>query len=217
MLQGVIFDLDGVILDSHPAHKQAWKALLASAGKQVSDQELEVVQEGLKFEAILQHWLGEVTSEQVKHYGARKEALLNDSQSCLKTIDGFQDFLQEIVAARLPIGLASSAGRRRVDLTLEQLGLKHHFCAIVTGDDVAQGKPDPAICRQAARGMGVDPNHILVCEDAVNGVEAAKRAGMKCLGIATSEREPILKHAGADRVVPDFTAVRLGDLRRLFC
>ncbi len=216
MLQAIIFDLDGVIVDSHPVHKQAWKAFFLSLGKDVPDHELSFVLEGQKREDILRHFLGDLTEEQVKYYGARKEALFRDSVQELKTIRGLPEFMDCLEAAAMPMALASSASRSRAGYMLEQLDLKRRFRVIITGDDVAKGKPDPAIFRLAAQGLNVDPENILVCEDAVSGVEAAKEAGMKCLAIAANGRGPLLERAGADRVVPDFTLANLADLRRLF-
>jgi len=216
MLRGVIFDLDGVIVDSHPAHMQAWKAFFVSLGKPVSDHDLDFVQEGQKREDILRHFLGDLSQEQVKHYGARKEELFKNCVQELKLVNGLVGFLEQIEAARLPVALASSASRSRAEFILDQLDLKSYFKVVVTGDDVARGKPDPTIFNMAARGIGVPPAGVLVCEDAVNGVEAAKTAGMKCLGIAANGRGPILEKAGADRIVPDFTAANLDELRSLF-
>lgn len=216
MLQAVIFDLDGVIVDSHAAHKQAWKSFLNSLGKEVTEQELEFVVEGQKREAILRHFLGDLNPEQIRHYGDVKNSFLRDAIPELKTVSGFSQFLRQIETAGLPIALASSASRSRVELVLMQLNLKQSFKVVATGDDVSQGKPDPAIFRIAAEGLGVEPRNILVCEDAVNGVAAAKAAGMKCLAIAAIGRGPILEKAGADRIMPDFTGAKLEELCELF-
>ena len=216
MLQAVIFDLDGVIVDSHLAHKQAWKSFLNSLGKEVTEQELEFVVEGQKREAILRHFLGDLSPNQIRHYGDAKNLFLRDAIPELKTVNGLSQFLRQVETARLPIALASSASRSRVELVLAQLNLKRSFKVVVTGDDVFQGKPDPAIFRIAAEGLSIEPRNILVCEDAVNGVEAAKAAGMKCLAIATDGRGPILEKAGADRIMPDFTSAKLEELCELF-
>src|SRR6266481_8098570 len=96
MLRGVIVDLDGVIVDSHPAHKQAWKTFFSSLGKEISDKDLDFVLEGNKRDDILRHFLGELTEQQVKDYGARKESLFRHSAQDLKAIDGFADFLGQI-------------------------------------------------------------------------------------------------------------------------
>src|SRR5216683_2684214 len=153
MLQAIIFDLDGVIVDSHPVHKQAWKAFFLSLGKDVPDHELSFVLEGQKREDILRHFLGDLTEEQVKYYGARKEALFRDSVQELKTIDGLNGFLDQLIHAEIPIALASSASRHRAEYMLEALGLRPLFKAVITGDDVVKGKPDPALFVLAAQGL----------------------------------------------------------------
>ncbi len=216
MLRAVIFDLDGVIVDSHPAHLQAWKTFFRSIGKRVAEQDLLFILEGQKREDILRHFLGDLSEEQVKQYGAKKEALFRDSVPELKTVRGLPEFLDRLYAAGLPLALASSASRTRAAYMLEQLDLKQRFQAVVTGDDVKRGKPDPSIFRLAAESLDVAPSHILVCEDAVSGVEAAKAAGMKCLAIAPNGRGPLLEKAGADRIVLDFSEASLDDLRGLF-
>jgi HAD superfamily hydrolase (TIGR01509 family) len=216
MLQAMIFDLDGVVVDSHPAHLCAWKTLFSSLGKHVPDHELEFVLEGQKREDILRRFLGELSQNQLEDYGARKEALFRDSARELKPVSGVLEFLQQAEAEGLPMALASSASRSRVEHTLEQLNLTERFRVVVTGSDVTKGKPDPVLFQTAADGLGIEPRSILVCEDAVNGVEAAKTAGMRCLAIASNGRTPLLHKAGADKIVPDFTATSLEELRGLF-
>jgi beta-phosphoglucomutase len=216
MLRGIIFDFDGVMIDSHPAHKQAWRLFFASVGREVSDEELDFVLEGHKRAEILRHFLGSLTDEQVKDYGARKEAFFRTVAPEPKINHGLPEFLEQVGAQGLTMALASSASRERIESILRQLNLTHPFRAVVTGDDVVRGKPDPAIFKLAAERMQVRPDEILVCEDAVNGVEAAKAAGMKCLAIAANGRSPLLAKAGADKVVPGFTHVRLADLHQLF-
>lgn len=216
MLRGIIFDLDGVVIDSHPAHKLAWRLFLTSVGRQVSDDELEFVLEGQKREDILRHFLGNLTNEQIREYGAQKEALFNGVAPEIKLNHGLPELLGQVVAAKLATALASSASRGRVESVLRQLNLNLLFQTVITGDDVPRGKPDPAIFRLAAERIQVRPEEILVCEDAVNGVEAAKAAGMKCLAIAANGRGPLLLKAGADKVVSGFTHTRLDDLHQLF-
>ncbi|HEY2497930.1 MAG TPA: HAD family phosphatase [Candidatus Angelobacter sp.] len=215
-LAGVIFDFDGVIADSHPAHLRAWKDLFRSLGKDVSDVELFFVLEGAKREEILQRFLGELTLEQLRVYGNEKQQLFQSLASEIKLIDGFADFLAEVDAAGLPMAVATSGNRERVESMLECFDLHSRFCNIVTGEDVKRGKPDPALFQLAARGLQVEPERILVCEDAVSGVLAAKTAGMKCLAIAANGRRAKLKEAGADLVVEDFTQVHLNDVERIF-
>jgi HAD superfamily hydrolase (TIGR01509 family) len=216
MLAGIIFDFDGVIVDSHPLHLQAWKGFLRSIGKDVSDADLAFVLEGAKREEILRHFLGDLTNEQINIHGAEKERRFQTLAGELKLVNGVADFLAQVDAAGLPMAVATSGSRGRAEQTLESFNLRSHFRAITTGDDVARGKPDPALFLLAARSLRVDAESVLVCEDAVSGVVAAKSAGMKCLAIAANSRGPRLKQAGADLVMDDFTKVRLDDLIRLF-
>ncbi|MBZ5530986.1 MAG: HAD family phosphatase [Acidobacteriia bacterium] len=215
-LAGVIFDLDGVVVDSHPVHVMAWKTLFASLGKKVSDGDLSFVLDGHKRDTILRHFLGELGADELKEYGERKATLYRETATELKTIAGLGGFMDAVEAAGLPMAVASSAGRARVEHTLNALGIAKRFRTVVTGDDVAASKPDPAVFQLAARELGVKAESVLVCEDAVAGVEGAKRAAMKCLAIAANGRGPLLKQAGADCVVTDFTQVSLDELRGLF-
>ena len=216
MRLGVIFYLDGVIVDSHPAHKRAWRSLLASLGRVVSARELEFVQEGHRRDEILRHFLGELTPEQVREYGAHKEALFREALDEVKTVEGVVEFLDRLEDAGIGMAVASSASRHRVGYMLERFGLRQRFRAVVSGDDVVKSKPEPDIFQMAARGLGVSAVSALVCEDSPIGVMAARRARMKCLGIAADGRGNVLAQAGADKVVRDFVEVRVADVRALF-
>lgn len=216
MLAGIIFDFDGVIVDSHPVHLEAWKTFLLSKGRSATDAELSFVQEGAKREEILRHFLGDLTPEQTRSYGDEKDKLFQAAASNLKLVRGFAEFLAQMEAAGLPSAVATSGGRRRVEQTLARFSLLGRFRAIVTGDDVARGKPDPALFLMAARAFQIAPERLLVCEDAIAGVVAAKTSGMKCLAIAANGRGPRLKDAGADLVVENFGQTNLDDVRRLF-
>jgi beta-phosphoglucomutase len=217
MLRAIIFDLDGVVAESHAAHKQAWGELLSSIGRTVSAQELEYVVEGRKRDEIMRHFLGDLSQEQIRDYGIRKDASFRKYSADLKAVRGVREFIDGISSTRIAMALASSAGRKRVESNLRQLGLTSHFQVVITGDDVVKGKPDPALFIMAASELNIPTHETLVCEDAVNGIQAAKAAGMKCLGIASSgERELVLKAAGADKILRDFTQASLADLRLLF-
>ena len=216
MLGGVIFDFDGVIVDSHPTHIQSWKTFLYSKGKAVSEAELAFVREGAKRGEILRHFLGELTPEQVVSYGAEKDKLFQARAIELKLVRGFAEFLYQLDAIGLPSAVASSGSRARVERTLETFSLRNRFGAVVTGNDVPRGKPNPDLFLLAAQTLQIEPSQILVCEDAVAGVLAAKRAGMQCVGIAANGRESMLEQAGADMVVNDFSHTSLADVTRLF-
>jgi HAD superfamily hydrolase (TIGR01509 family) len=215
MLKGIIFDLDGVIVDSHGAHTKAWRALLESLGRHVSEQELEFVVEGHKREEILRHFMGELREKEVREYSALKDEFFADVAHEVTVIPGVLEFIERALSEGVVLAIGTSAARKRAQETLNGFRLESHFRAIVTGDDVQRGKPDPAVFQMAAQGLGLSAGNILVCEDAVPGVQAAKSAGMKCLAVAANGRRALLERVGADAVVEDFRRVGLDDLRRL--
>lgn len=215
ILGGMIFDLDGVIADTHPIHRRAWRQLLAERGQQVSEEELDFVLEGRKREEILRHFLGNLSAAETLNYGRRKDKLFRQFLPELKCISGLINLLCELESATIPVAVATSAGRDRALLVLEKLGLAGCFRAILTAEDTLNGKPDPSILYLALEAMRVPAQQTLVAEDSEAGVRAAKSAGMKCLAIATPARGVRLSQAGADRVVPNFQETTLADLQSL--
>jgi len=216
MLKGIIFDLDGVIVDSHAAHRQAWRQVLASLGHEVSEAELEFVVEGHKRDEILQHFLGDLDAEEVQRLGKVKDEFYRRAAHEVKLIPGVAEFISAAQAAGLGLAVATSAGRKRAEETLRDFGLIGNLGAVITGDEVQAGKPDPAVFERAAEGLGLAAEYLLVCEDAVAGVQAAKSAGMRCLGIAAGGRRVLLREVGADWVVQDFTKMSVDEVQKLF-
>ena len=214
--QGAIFDFDGVIVDSHPVHKRAWRKFLRSTGKVASEEELQFVLDGRRRDDILRHFLGELDDEEIAEYGHRKEQFFRNEAVNVRTIKGLRSFLLNLEAANLALGIASSGSRGRVDFLLDQLKLKKHFGVVVTGDEVSEGKPHPAVFLKAAQGLRKDPCALIAFEDAVSGVQAARPAGMTCIGIAQRERASVLLDAGANHVVPDFRFLSYPKLQDIF-
>ena len=208
--------MDGVLVDSHPVHMRAWERFLRSQGRPVSQQDLDFILEGRKREEILRHFMGELTPELLASFGQQKETLFREESTNMKTIPGVTRFLDELASVSLPIGVASCGGRGRVNHLLEQLQLTHYFRFIITGDDVQDGKPDPAIFLKTARHLQIPPEDLLVFEDSVSGVRAARAAGMECLGIADDSRAEELRKAGAKCVARDFFHVNLTKINQLF-
>lgn len=211
-IRGVVFDMDGVVIDSHPAHRSAWKGFLKSVGTTTSDAELDFILDGRKREEILKHFLGELGPEQIADYGSRKDELLRTRGAEIQPVPGIVEFLESLSRNGIRTALATSAGRRRAEGTLQELGLARYFEAIVTGDDVAAGKPDPAIYRLAAKRLQQHPASLIAVEDAVSGVTSAISAGMRCLGVADAGRAASLRAAGAYAVIQDFRSFSLEQL-----
>jgi beta-phosphoglucomutase len=216
VLSGVIFDMDGVIVDSHRIHMKAWREFLFSKGCLVGDSDLDFVRDGRKKQDILRHFLGDLTQDQMHLYGCQKELLFREEAKNMPTMPGVRRLLDELNGAGIPMAVGSSGSSGRVHHLLDFLHLRKYFAAVVTAEDVAMGKPDPAIFCKASRDLQVRPMDSLVIEDSVSGVLAAKAAGMRCLGIADRRHTDALLQAGASKVLPNFMNASLSKIQMLF-
>jgi beta-phosphoglucomutase len=216
MINGAVFDLDGVIIDSHPLHKQAWRAFLASVGREVSESDLDFILEGRRRHDILIHFLGELSDSQIQEYGTKKDEFFREVCAVLEPLAGSVEFIKKLDTAGICMAVATSASRQRTRWTLQELHISQYFDVVVTGDDVAQSKPDPAIYRLAAEYMAISPGCLFAIEDSVCGVRSAKSAGLRCVGIAPADKADSLIQAGADRVVPNLTELSVRDLEEVF-
>ena len=202
--QAVVFDMDGVVIDSHPAHRQAWQTFLSSLGKEVTLNELDFILDGRKRCEILRYFLGDITREEAAILGKKKDEFFREAALELRLIPGVKIFLDSLRDQRISLGLATSASASRTHFTLRRLNLKGHFQVVVTGDDVDQGKPNPAMYRMACQALAVDPQDAIAIEDAVSGVVAARGAGMKCVGVSRNGKRDQLRDAGASGIIEDF-------------
>jgi beta-phosphoglucomutase len=215
MIEGIVFDMDGVLIDSHPVHRIAWSKFLATVGKSVSDEGLGFILAGRRREEILRHFLGDLPESKIAEYGHQKDLFFEENFQDVRLIPGVRKFLGAMRRAGLDAGIATSASSARTWGTLRRLKLDRRFTVVVTGDDVNVGKPDPEVYRLAARRMNLSPDKLLVLEDAPCGVQSAKSAGMRCVGVASNGRAEDLRRAGAEDVIPDFNALTLERLLEL--
>jgi HAD superfamily hydrolase (TIGR01509 family) len=215
MIEGIVFDMDGVLIDSHPVHRVAWSKFLATFGKSISDEGLGFILAGRRREEILRHFLGDLPESKIAEYGHQKDLFFEENFHDVKLIPGVRDFLVTLEAAGLEAGIATSASSARTWGTLRRLELDQKFAAVVTGDDVDAGKPDPAVYNLAAQRMNLSPEKLLVLEDAPCGVQAAKSAGMRCIGVSTNGRAEMLRQCGAEFVIPNFLDLSVETLLHL--
>lgn len=215
MLRGVIFDMDGVIIDSHPAHRIAWKSFLGTLGKSVSDTELDFVLDGRKRTEILRHFLGELSDDQVRRYGDRKDHFFKKASLETKLIPGAIDLLTRLRDAGIATALATSASESRTANTLGKLHLRDNFVTVVTGDDVAVGKPDPSVYKLAYQRLKTPRHSVVAIEDAVSGIHAARGAGLACVGVGSNGSREALRAAGASLVLENLVGVSVAQLEGL--
>ena len=208
--------MDGVIIDSHPAHRQAWHAFLSSLGKPVAINELDFILDGRKRCEILRYFLGDISDEEAGVLGRKKDEFFREATLDQPLIPGVQALLENLHAQGISMGLATSASSSRTRSTLHRLNFDRYFTVVVTGDDVEQGKPNPAMYRRACEGLRVDPRRAVAIEDAVSGVIAARGAGMKCVGVSRNGKRVQLRDAGAHETIEDFIGFDPDRLYQLF-
>jgi beta-phosphoglucomutase len=216
MIEGIVFDMDGVLVDSHPVHRVAWSKFLATVGKSVSDEGLSFILAGRRREEILRHFLGDLQEAKIAEYGRQKDSFFQENFHDVKLIPGVREFLELLETAGLKSAIATSASSARTRGTLRRLHLGTRFSTIVTGDDVEVGKPDPAVYTLVAQRMNSSPENLVVFEDAPCGVQSAKSAGMRCIGLSTNGRAEALLQCGADFVVPDFLDLSVESLSNMY-
>jgi beta-phosphoglucomutase len=187
---GLIFDMDGVIVDSNPVHREAWSAYNRRFGLE-TDESMHQRMFGRRNDQIIRDFFGpDLPEEEVIRRGAEKEQLYRDLMSPVLDqylVNGVRDFLQ--MYRHLPAGLATNAEPANVEFVLQQAGLRSYFQAVVDGHQVQRPKPDPEIYLHAARLLGIAPVNCIVFEDSYSGVAAAAAAGARVVAIRTTHSE----------------------------
>jgi HAD superfamily hydrolase (TIGR01509 family) len=206
-LRGVIFDMDGVLVDSHGVHRDAWRQFFQTLGRDVPEAELDFILDGRKRGDILRHFLGNCPDSELEEFGRRKDCIFRQMRFSVVPVPGAVYFVRELRRSGAVLALATSASRSRAHATLLELGLLNCFAEVVTGEDVLLGKPDPSIYRLACKRVGISPERLLAVEDAVSGLRAAVGAGLRCIGVASHEPPENLITAGAAHVVRDFDSI----------
>lgn len=212
----ILFDMDGVIIDSNPFHKISLKQFCKEHGHDLSEEQLRLKIYGRPNKDWIPNVLGHhLTAEQVKQYGEEKEALFREMyKNDVKLVDGLLQFLMEMQQDQVPMAIATSAPRSNVDFTLAHTHTEKYFKAILDEAFVTKGKPDPEIYLKTAAALGFDPKDCVVIEDSLSGIDAGKAAGCKVIGITTTHTAEELSHT--DMTIPDFTQLHLGDIQKLF-
>ena len=211
-LRGVIFDMDGVLVDSHAVHRKAWSLFLETMGRRVPEHELDFILDGRKRSDILRHFLGNCPEAELEEFGRRKDCIFRQMRLEVAPLPGVTRVVRELHLSGVALALATSASRSRAQSTMVDLGLLDCFQAVVTGEEVLLGKPDPSIYRLACNRMGIEPECLLAVEDAISGIRAAAGAGLRCIGVASHETPESLTAAGAVYVLRDFETVSAHDL-----
>ena len=224
-MEAVIFDVDGVLVDSYAAHFESWKRLGKETGVTLDEEQFAESFGRRSRDVIRKYWGSQKVSDtsisisdsEVERLDRRKEGLFREIlEEDFPGMDGAADLIRGLAKHGFRIAVGSSAPKENVDLVLEHLGVRDCIAAIVTGEDVQRGKPDPQVFLLAAERLGVPPDCCVVIEDAVPGIEAARSAGMKAVALVSTGRDAAtLGAAGPDRIVRSLRELSPAVLRGL--
>ncbi len=194
---GAIFDWDGVIVDSSAHHERSWEMLAAEERRELPRGHFKRGF-GQKNERIIPgilHWTEDPA--EVARLSRRKEALYREVVAAegLVLLPGVARLLSELRRAGVPCAVGSSTHVANLDTAFAILGIRGSFDAIVTGEDVSHGKPDPEVFLLAAQRIGVAPHRCVVFEDVPAGVEAALAGGMAAVAVTTTNPPELLQRA----------------------
>ncbi|MGI8467467.1 MAG: HAD family hydrolase [Pyrinomonadaceae bacterium] len=212
--RGFIFDMDGTLVDNMRFHGAAWQKMLAENGIETDAREFLVKTAGKTNREIIPNFFAGANEKKLLELGLRKEAIYRELfLPERKVIKGAIEFLEKARNLSIKMAVATAAPVANMEFILDGLDLRKFFAAVTTAADVSHGKPNPEIFLKSAEKLGVEPKNCLVFEDALNGFEAARRAGMKSIGIATvNSIEEILRLDSVVEARADFVELKPREL-----
>ncbi len=214
----IIFDMDGVLVDSSPFHLRKWMSLLQTHRIPFDEQELRQIVLGPANDVIFRHFLGEhLTRKQLSELGEELDATFREAIGPQPpALPGVRRFIEECDAQNIPMAVASAAIASNVKFLIAALRLEKYFREVLAVDATSNPKPHPDIYLKSAEKLGVEPETCAVFEDSFVGIEAAKRAGMKCVAITSTFSAEALRQTAADLIVPNFEVISVHTVRQLF-
>jgi beta-phosphoglucomutase family hydrolase len=217
-LRAAIFDMDGTLVDNMRYHSEAWVAFSRKRGIEATAERFEREFAGKKNEDLLPLLLGRpIAPEEMVQLAEEKETHYRRLYAPhLALIRGAGDFIARLKAAKVRLAVATAAPPDNRNFVLDGLNIRNTFERVVGAEDVTRGKPAPDMFLAAAKLLGIEPSACVVFEDAINGILAARAAGMTAVGITSTTPAELLRQAGAHWTAPDFTALPAELKARLF-
>ncbi len=204
---GVIFDMDGVIMDNNKYHEKAWKLFCEHHSIELSDEEFHshvfgrIAKDTLDFIFKKNH-----SKEEIDTYVEEKELTYRKNYvSKIKMLTGLDYFLEELKRFNVPMGLASSAPPENIEFAFKYLRIRDYFKFILCASDIINGKPDPEIYIKAIKKLNLNPGECIVFEDSLSGIKAALDAEAQVIGVSTTHKAKEMKDVRL--VIDDFTQI----------
>ncbi len=194
--------MDGTVIDSTQMDYEAWQKAMREYDAELPYEDY-IAKLGAKSSEIAREYL-DISDEEIDALISRREEYFKQivDEKGLSFLPHVEQLLQQLRNAHLKTALATGANAEKLQFIFDKLPLRQYFDVFVTADDVSQGKPDPEVFLQAARKLGVTPASCVVMEDAANGLEAAKKGGMRCIALTTTRGADQLQ--GADLIINDY-------------
>ncbi len=203
-IEGIIFDMDGVIVDNYLFHIDAWGEFCKRHGLNFESEDFTKKYFGKNNADILKALFGRVLADaEVHQLGEEKEAIYRELyQPHIKPLDGLVNFMKELKILGKKIAIASSAPQSNIDFVVNNTGIKVYIDVTVNGNMVKLGKPNPDIFLKASELLGIQPANCLVFEDSFSGIQAAINAGMQVVAVATTHKKE--EHNPKLTIISDF-------------
>lgn len=215
MIKGVIFDMDGVLVDSGAAHAESWRVVARQDGVDVSDEEFRRTFGRPSRDIVRMLWGADATDADIARIDEQKERAYRELiAGRVPLMPGSSTVLTALRSAGYVLGVATSGPRENLELVLREGGLAEYFAATVNGFDIEHGKPAPDCFLLAAERCGLNPADCVVVEDAPVGVQAAVAAGMTVIGLTGTHPRAKLRDAGAAVVIDDLSQLTPATLER---
>ena len=204
MTLGLLFDLDGTLADTDPAHLAAFNALLGESGRSLTHEEYKHSVLGGANALIMQWLFPDLDRRRHAELADRKEALFRKQCTQLEPLHGLRELLEEVEPQGVKVGVVTNAPRANVEHMLDVLGLQRLLPTVVVGEEIARSKPDPLPYLTGLERLGCPAERTIAFEDSVSGVTSASAAGIYTVAIRTTMDEASLQAAGADMTVEDY-------------
>lgn len=214
MIKGVIFDMDGTMVDNMMIHHRAWQRKLAELGLDFTIEEVKENVHGVNDEILVRLFGDRFDAQQRQQIAFEKEAAYREIfLPELKLIEGLPAFLEQLKDAGIPLAIGTAAPAENMNFVLDELQLHPYFQAAFHAGDVTQGKPHPEIFQKAATALGLSPIDCLVFEDSPTGIEAARRAGSQAIAITTTHQLSEFEHfPHIIRCTPNYVGIKWDEL-----
>tara|TARA_R110000868_G_scaffold408928_2_gene693246 strand:+ start:1925 stop:2575 length:651 start_codon:yes stop_codon:yes gene_type:complete len=213
-MKGIIFDMDGTMINNMMVHHRAWQRKLSELGMEMSLEEVHQKVHGVNTEILKRLFGDRYTLEERQKISAEKEIEYRTIfEPELELLAGLPELIHELKGKNIPMGIGSAAPPENVAFVMNHLNLWHYFDTVRHSDDVTHGKPNPEIYQIVLHDLDIEPEDCIVFEDTPTGAEAAQRAGCKTIVVTTTHSpEEFEDNKSVVRFISDFSEINAAEL-----